>query len=84
MSKHSPSPWTVQAQKKGSPSVYAADGYSVVGTGNARTRTFEQSTADAQLIAAAPELLQALKILNHHAKIEDVDRLIAKAEGNES
>lgn len=74
--KHTPGPWAVTDCAIGGPSVTA--GKSVI----ADIRTFggvhangEQNTktlANASLIAAAPDLLDALKALTHSLDVEDL------------
>jgi len=64
--KHTPGPWVVvtdesAAQVKGYPCIYA-DGYTVVGT-EGMFGDIETDFANAHLIAAAPDLLDALECL---------------------
>jgi hypothetical protein len=61
MSKHSPAPWTRCGQKDdpcGSAIIMAANGFEVA---NSRSFLVEEYEANANLIAAAPEMLSALK-----------------------
>ena len=55
MSKHTPGPWAVNANGN----VKTSTGTIFIGPG----RTYAEAMADARLIAAAPELLDALKAL---------------------
>jgi len=73
--KHTPGPWTVK-QTRGNNlyeheilathkkiAIMATDSYFIKGPGE--TEKAQAITADARLIAAAPELLEALKALSH-------------------
>lgn len=93
MSKHAPGPWRTQpwpherecmGADLGAMAVVGADGISpaVVWGG------LESSEANARLIAAAPDLLEALKYARMYVEtegpedeLEMVDAAIAKAEG---
>lgn len=55
MSKHTPGPWVIGAIESGMMAVDGANGEEVTGF---------VSPADARLIAAAPDLLQALKVIS--------------------
>lgn len=69
MSKHTPGPWTVGPVERTKWSVFATtdggDSVKVIccTAGNAREREDPQRAADAHLIAAAPDLLEALRDL---------------------
>ncbi len=106
MNKHTPGPWhtgegvpysqTVQMKVCGWDRRPDATGHDYFACGP-RVRTEEQAKADARLIAAAPELLEALKRLLEHAEwvgtprgyswddfkdvIDPARAAIAKAEG---
>lgn len=93
MSKHTPGPWKVEPEDDRF--VVGADNQSIYG---ALARRFDdEAMANAHLIAAAPELLEACKVLLAHAewigtprgyRLKDFDDVfkpayaaIAKAEG---
>ena len=58
MSKHTPSPWIVNERFPGS---YNIDGPDIwLGASSAKTK--EQNLADAFLVSAAPEMLEALEL----------------------
>ena len=59
MSKHTPGPWRVVNDVDIQSGPQGCLAY--VSTGGARGRTFEEAQANAQLIAAAPELLEECK-----------------------
>lgn len=68
MSAHTPGPWTATrpraASNYGAMRVYVEGGGRTIATvAFMRDKTFDQSTDDARLIAAAPELLKALATL---------------------
>ena len=73
MSKHTPGPWNDKSLDGSQWGVYSADGRSVAQaqqiTPLPSDRTQIERTANARLIAAAPELLEALKDL-----MREVDR----------
>jgi predicted ATPase len=91
MAKHTPAPWKVNSQKHGI--FIMAGNYCLASTADVRTnsdcRMNEEAKANAHLIAAAPELLEALKGLFKNN--QDIDaylqakdkavQAIAKAEG---
>ena len=57
--KHTPGPWTAQ---KSSNALYGEHWHATVPKGDERVRLTEPSTeADARLIAAAPDMLEALR-----------------------
>lgn len=58
MSKHTPGPWTVVSEGMASPKVVDANGLGICHTTYAPTG----AEANACLIAAAPELLEALRM----------------------
>ena len=89
MSKHTPGPW-----RDGGPS--AIGGWPVVGTGRGRIICYmryaypidSKTAANARLIAAAPDLLAALKNLEHEwdgerCDMAEAQEAIAKAEGKQ-
>ena len=86
MSKHSPAPWTRCGQKDdpcGSAIIRAANGFEVA---NSRSFLIEEYEANANLIAAAPETLEALRdaarLIRHLGGNADFhERAIAKAVG---
>lgn len=72
MSTHTPGPWKFYSGGAGKPSVWMADDAGSICTLSTRRpnkqlgrpgRTQEQAIADARLIAAAPDLLDALRLL---------------------
>lgn len=96
MSKHTPGPWIVRAIDGSIGSIDAADGIQMVAQAmeighQDRTTGSPERIANARLIAAAPELLAALKAMfNEHGEFEySVADLIfardaiAKAEGKQ-
>lgn len=60
MSKHTPGPWHHTTMLHGVQGIYGPDRYMVADAGNTRRSVAEQ-VANARLIAAAPELLEALQ-----------------------
>lgn len=67
--KHTSGPWEVSGTLFGHNSVkliYGPDGYAVADAGRIPRRSNEESTANARLIAAAPDLLKTLKNLLAH------------------
>ena len=58
---HTPGPWASDTT-----GVKDADGYSVCSTGNNRAIVGAERTANLQLIAAAPDLLDALRRMLRH------------------
>lgn len=96
LSKHTPGPWQVSGvRQRGidhwqSLHMVGPDGGSIAGVlyTDRTTELHVESLANARLIAAAPKLLQALKIITLHAPSLDVvgirelaDEAIATAEG---
>ncbi len=65
MSKFTKGPWSVGLTKATQlkTTIYAADGGSIANLGNARKRNHSEMEANARLLAAAPELLEACEIL---------------------
>lgn len=64
MSKHTPGPWEVREGKTGDMKIFVKgvrDSYGALAVVKAREGREHINTADAQLIAAAPELLSACK-----------------------
>lgn len=67
MSKHTPGPWLIGKRSPGGYSLINADGWQslarVVTVMEGDNRPFAEGVANARLIAAAPDLLEALKEL---------------------
>ena len=86
--KHTPGPWKLH---NGTNIVGNGAGYDLIAqTMNEDIhKTFDESIASARLIAAAPELLEALVALRgacmakHPSLIANADKAIAKAKGEE-
>ena len=80
--KHTPGPWEACGK-----AVHAETGREIVfGGHNTRSGSDEEQRANARLIAAAPELLEALKVAVSQASwtgITQAHAAIAKAEGVE-
>lgn len=95
MSKHTPGPWIVRAIDGSIGSIDAADGIQMVAQAmeighQDRMNGSPERIANARLIAAAPELLAALKetaniLWAYHpcAESRKADALIAKVEGKQ-
>lgn len=97
MSKHTPGPWEWSNQYKSSDnsdtwSLIGADGYGILSCDGEANSPQSCNKADAQLIAAAPELLEALKMVSGYIRTMKgagheytiaVQEAIAKAEGNQ-
>jgi len=89
---HTPGPWNVEISGDGSIIVFAGDRAMVGAPVIARLIDRPGSYADARLIAAAPELLAALRDLiaqyrsdiGPHGDFERYEDVIAKAEGREA
>ena len=95
MSKHTPGPWRIEGGRLSEKEIAGANGHNVI---DLKYPATEVSMADAALIAAAPELLEALRVayrsLGVAAIRDDADRrasaldviraAILKAEGRES
>jgi hypothetical protein len=95
--KHTPAPWhEAEDQAHGTRRIYAPDGYMVADAGRIFRRSSSEMGANARLIAAAPELLEALISarheiweLTHHCTSDEkfkeqygfIDLAIAKAKG---
>ena len=95
MSKHTPGPWEVN-YTKATTQIKPNDGHGIVATIPVRyskTDNLAENAANARLIAAAPELLEALKLVRHrlwtrrtkftdndHAAMNAASSAIAKAE----
>lgn len=89
--KHTPAPWHVgDTNKNFDAIVYGADSLCIANCTKVRGRSIEEEDANAQLIAAAPELLEALKsLVNAHdttcrsesIAITQARKAINKAEG---
>lgn len=88
--KHTPAPWNVNGgMRQGIKTVYAASG-SVAEMTDSKAHSNEEQEANARLIAAAPELLEALNKLVRRAEINGwasppdivhAVKVIAKAKG---
>lgn len=82
--KHTPGPWTDKALSDGTADkVIAADGERLCDIASSY-RTKAEMTANARLIAAAPELLQALSLLLGDRNTENIqlaEAAIKKAGG---
>jgi len=68
MSTHTPGPWSVVDHKTASENIYAANGRHIVNVGAhdygwqpGQERSRDECMANAYLIAAAPEMYEALK-----------------------
>lgn len=97
MSKHTLGPWEWSNQYKSSDnsdtwSLIGADGYGILSCDGEANSPQSCNKADAQLIAAAPELLEALKLadaaleganMNMDVVKRKVKAAIAKAEGKQ-
>jgi len=98
MSKHTPGPWHVGPSKlRGSNSPNGAqittdDGFVVVSMPQKADRSLDTKMADARLIAAAPDLLSALKtafmyvndtVIADHPDWQEIHKAIASAEVGE-
>lgn len=95
MSKHTPGPWEVCRDSRGCQSVRAKSGFLAFTPSiqhyNDPTRYIdetEEAKANAHLIAAAPDMLEALKDVIQIVRVDEWPRLsgkcraaIAKAEG---
>ena len=71
MNGHTPGPWKAEQNGDGHATtglVLAEDPYGVVATVSRRWQDCETQTADARLIAAAPDLLEALKVMTDVAE----------------
>jgi len=95
--KHTPAPWRVEGHRSGVPHGHIiSHGINSHGDGPEGyvCDTWNSSDADARLIAAAPDLLEALKWIAHHYANQDMNHrdfrveaaqraeaAIAKAEG---
>lgn len=96
MTTHTPGPWTLERNRATSLSVYGSDKVFVGEVYNEIDEPLQTEEANARLIAAAPELLEALKLAQswmitepnndeddteHTRVVELVHETIAKAEG---
>jgi hypothetical protein len=85
--KHTPGPWAVSDERHGNFYVRDAAGQQLIWLGNSSRFKPGENGANARLIAAAPELLEALEnIENDDGHIPEsiwsmVKEAIAKAEG---
>lgn len=61
--KHTPGPWQVSETVTGRPKVISNRGFAVCGF---QSGAYDQMRTDARLIAAAPDLLAALKLAYRH------------------
>lgn len=83
MNKHTPGPWLIEVNGF----IIAPDGFSVADCD--RGRDVNEADANARLIAAAPDMLMALKNIrkyieycDHEPALDEIDAAIAKAEGS--
>lgn len=89
MSKHTPGPWTVEPPSDQTPHIWitapTSSGVAKIETCNyddgQGERLTDEDFANARLIAAAPDMLAALKYARSHGFIDQVEAAIAKAEG---
>ncbi|MBF0151730.1 MAG: hypothetical protein HQL84_17060 [Magnetococcales bacterium] len=63
MSEHTPGPWTVTRHRDGSGGYLITDSKVVIRATTYGCNTHEEENANAHIIAAAPELLEALESL---------------------
>lgn len=85
-SKHTPGPWIVDGPTDNQ-IVWSGPETRICFLAHHNGRDDERDVANGNLIAAAPDLLAALKLAKDHSELEDevldiVDFAIAKAEGN--
>ena len=82
--KHTPGPWEVHKSRTGKEMWINGGGATVCDTGD--LAAYPLSDADVRLIAAAPELLDALKaaVMGDPAWVSEAKIAIAKAEGRQS
>lgn len=92
MSKHTPGPWSeVPPQNEGANSLRIFSGSKLVGLASNSDMSDDELEANARLIAAAPDLLEALRSARTFASIVEgdaaqqmcihFDQVIRKAEG---
>lgn len=95
MSKHTPGPWKKVIDSGGQINIVAPDGYNlaVIPDPNQEGGRGEEDFKNGDVLAAAPEMLEALKLIRSSLSIEDeenlnnwtavhaMDQVIAKAEG---
>ena len=82
MIKHTPGPWTVEWPMDGGALIMAEDGHGHLGRVDVRyskRNNLEEAEANARLIAAAPDLLEACrdtvnKLVNIHTVGSDQDK----------
>lgn len=85
--KHTPGPWHIgDTNTNFSPKVYGADGYMTADCSRIQKRTDAEEQANARLIAAAPDLLAALKSVvaiadRKTVEFDNARAAIAAAEG---
>lgn len=92
MSKHTPGPWHMNmvSSKSWNVGIYEASGSEVATVKVKSLVTSERRDADARLIAAAPDLLEALRgFVEHGTCFDEIDMAkaraaIAKATGEQS
>lgn len=105
MSKHTPGPWEVERSEGGYEQAWVKGSKRIIVTVHGRTRTSnvftrlnDEDLANARLIAAAPEMLEALKLIRKRQFLVErtadavhlpadvaaaVEAAIVKAEGKE-
>jgi len=71
MKKYTPGPWQYKPDLCKDDNVFAGDKRIANVFGAADTWYETEFEANARLIAAAPELLEALKMVLHHGRIDD-------------
>lgn len=90
MRKHTPGPWHYFETADGRCRVKPLNGKYIVAECSAMEPQCEEQRANARLMAAAPDLLEALKaarrfVVSSHepvgSELDDIDAAIAKAEG---
>ena len=91
-SKHTPGPWQVRTDLDGKPKLDSRNGYAVERADPTAGKPFVVSTwslPNAHLIAAAPDMLEALRLAlyavteidNSHKSLRQIRAAITKAEG---
>ena len=71
--KHTPGPWKVcQGQTHEWTSVFAENGTFVTNTNHSRARSDGEASANARLIAAAPDLLAALELIANGCEVSSL------------
>jgi hypothetical protein len=74
MTTHTPGPWTIEHQWNGLVRIQTP--HTVVATVEKIHGTIDGDMADAKLIAAAPELLEALQgVVSHNVALKDAHKI---------